>query len=251
MPLPTHISYLSAQFHNLTNPDRDANNNKPNKWTRVTKVAARASDDQDDHSDVDEQEMERSPRQFDYWVKQLRSRQGHGEYSKAMGLEYWLEMVDRKHRYGSNLLKYHKVWQDSDSQENFFYWLDDGAGKDADIEACPRQKLEEEQLHYLSREQRGKYLIDVGQDGLLHWHTNGKKVTTHVPDAEDESQNEGTAGKSETRNHMTDDLHNARGILQGAGHAVPAPLAKLIEKNQDKASWIFVGSTSKPKLQQC
>ena len=194
--------------------------------------------------------MERSPRDFDYWVHQLRARQGQGEYSKAMGLEYWLEMVDRKHRYGSNLLKYHKVWQDSSSQENFFYWLDEGEGKDEDLEGCSREKLEEQQLHYLSREQRGKYLIDVGQDGLLRWHTNGEKVTTHVPDEEHESKNDGTVGKSETRNHMTDDLHNARGILQGAGHAVPAPLAKLIEKNQDKASWIFVSFTSKAKLRQ-
>src|ERR1700761_6289826 len=100
---------LLAQFHNLTKPKRDGDGKGPTKWTRLTKVAARATDDQDDHSDVDEQEMERSPREFNYWVHQLRARQGQGEYSKAMGLEYWLEMVDRKHRYGSNLLKYHKV----------------------------------------------------------------------------------------------------------------------------------------------
>ena len=162
-----------------------------------------------------------------------------------MGLEYWLEMVDRKHRYGSNLLKYHKVWsQSSDTEENFFYWLDEGDGKSEDLEACSREKLESEQLEYLSRAERYEYLLEIGEDGLLRWATNGELVTTHGQDKDDDG-GEGVGGKTETRNHFTDDLHNARGILQGAGHTVPAPLAKMIEMNQDKAGWIFV-STLKP-----
>jgi hypothetical protein len=166
-----------------------------------------------------------------------------------MVLEYWLEMVDRKHRYGSNLLKYHKVWSESaETQENFFYWLDEGDGKREDLKECPREKLESQQLEYLSREERYEYLLDIGDDGLLRWAKSGEKVTTHGTNKDDgddgddgdAASEDGVGGKTETKNHFTDDLHNARGILQGAGHAVPTPLAKMIEKNQDKASWIFV-----------
>ena len=155
-----------------------------------------------------------------------------------MGLDYWLEMVDQKHRYGTNLLKYHGVWHEADTEENFFYWLDEGAGKSEDLEACPRDKLENQQLKYLSREQRYEYLIEVGKDGLLRWAKSGEKVTTHGPNKD--GPNDGTSGETESESHITDDLHNARGILQAAGHSVPAPLAKLIERNQEKATWIFV-----------
>lgn len=213
----------------------------------MTGIAARATNDENDDDESKEENWKTpSDESFDYYIKKLRSRQGQGEHSKTMGLDYWLEMVDRKHRYGTNLAKYHTVWQDADTQENFFYWLDEGDGKDQDLEECPRDKLDSQQLEYLSREERYKYQINVGNDGLLHWAKSGEKVTTHGPNKDDPTNanpsNDGTSGETETQNHMTDDLHNARGILQAAGQSVPAPLAKLIEKNQNKASWIFVRS---------
>ena len=35
--------------------------------------------------------------------------------AKMMGLDYFLEMVDHKHRYGSNLRRYHAEWKKADS----------------------------------------------------------------------------------------------------------------------------------------
>lgn len=204
----------------------------------MTAITARATNDErEDSEKTAKQDGHSTDDSFDYYLEKLRSEQGQ-KHSKTMGLDYWLEMVDRKHRYGTNLLKYHNVWSKSDTQENFFYWLDEGEGKHEDLEDMPRDKLEKQQLSYCSKEERYEYLIEVGDDGLLRWAKSGEKVTTHAP--EKGASNEGVSGQTETSNHVTDDLHNARGILKAAGHAVPAPLAKLIDMNQDKASWIFV-----------
>ena len=218
------------------------------RWTRLTGIASRVGDDGDDKDDS--KEPQDRDEAFEYYVKKLRAEKREGEHSKTMGLEYWLELVDRKHRYGTNLLKYHAVWKEADTTENFFYWLDEGDGVQQNLEACPRDKLDSQQLQYLTREERFPYRIDIdADDGLLRWAKNGEKVTTHGPDSADDTEpnanpaNKGTDGQTETTNHITDDLHNARGILQSAGHAVPAPLAKLIEMNQNKASWIYVSLT--------
>lgn len=74
-------------------------------------------------------------------------------------------MVDHKHRYGSNLRRYHVEWKKSDTQENFFYWLDYGEGKDLDLEDRPRSRLDSEFVRYLSREERQKYLVKIDKDG--------------------------------------------------------------------------------------
>jgi len=118
-----------------------------------------------------------------------------------MGAVYWLEMVDQKHRYGFNLLQYHKVWAKSDSDQNFFYWLDEGEGKNEDLEGTPRKTLEEKQVRYLTREERYEYLIDIHEDGLLYWAKSGEKVTTHGPDKE--GSNTGVGGTTQTTNHIT------------------------------------------------
>lgn len=98
--------------------------------------------------------------------------------SKAMDLQYFLEMMDLKHRHGSNLRKYHEYWKLTDSHENFFYWLDHGAGKDVELPACPRDKLEREQIRYLSREERLNYLVEVDETGKLRWAKNNELVWT-------------------------------------------------------------------------
>lgn len=228
---------VSVQFHNLTAAkSKDSERqHSTSKWKKGFGVANRAGDRNDHVDDAADDELgERaSERDFEYWKMRLLAEQGDEKYSRVMGLEYWLELVDRKHRYGTNLRKYHQAWQDSDAKENFFYWLDEGEGKGEDLEECSREKLESQTLSYLTREQRYEYLLEVGDDGLLRWAKNGEKVTTYDPKKDDQTE-------TETQNHMTDDLHNARGILQGAGHSVPLPLAKLIEMNQNKASWIFV-----------
>ena len=64
--------------------------------------------------------------------------------AKMMDLQYFLEMVDHKHRYGSNLRKYHNYWKTQDTSQNFFYWLDEGEGKDFEHPVRSRERLEKE-----------------------------------------------------------------------------------------------------------
>lgn len=56
------------------------------------------------------------------------------DYSLLLQTEHWLEACDSKHRYGSNLKPYFKVWLESDTQQSFFKWLDEGQGLHVDIE---------------------------------------------------------------------------------------------------------------------
>jgi hypothetical protein len=95
-----------------------------------------------------------------------------------MELQYFLELVDQKHRYGSNLRKYHNYWKTQDTNQSFFYWLDQGDGKKVDLPECSRERLDREQVRYLSREERLKYLVNIDKDGLLVWAKNGEKVWT-------------------------------------------------------------------------
>jgi hypothetical protein len=64
---------------------------------------------------------------------------------------------------------YFRKWQEADTQDNFFRWLDRGDGKDLDLEELPRAQLEKERITYLSAEQRLNYLVKVDKDGLLRW----------------------------------------------------------------------------------
>lgn len=41
--------------------------------------------------------------------------------AKQMEPQYWLEIVDDQHRYGSNLKYYHQRWNETDTSENFFF----------------------------------------------------------------------------------------------------------------------------------
>lgn len=95
-----------------------------------------------------------------------------------MDLQYFLEMVDHKHRYGSNLRQYHNHWKTLDTKQNFFYWLDQGEGKDFELENVSRARLEREQVRYLSREERLHYLVNIDDDGRLVWAKNGERITT-------------------------------------------------------------------------
>ena len=95
-----------------------------------------------------------------------------------MDLSYFLEMVDTKHRYGSNLRKYHAEWKTRATNENFFYWLDQGEGKDVEVEKCSRERLENMQVRYLGREERRYYEVVVDKDGKLCWRKDGVRVDT-------------------------------------------------------------------------
>ena len=95
-----------------------------------------------------------------------------------MDLSYFLEMVDMKHRYGSNLRKYHARWKEDDTNENFFYWLDRGEGKDVEVDKCSRERLENMQVRYLGKEDRRFYEVVVDKEGKLCWRKDGVRVDT-------------------------------------------------------------------------
>lgn len=144
----------------------------------MTQVARRAGADdlpsssEDDVSD----DPGYDPRTKDHKAQSQAERKRR---AKMMDLPYFLEMIDQKHRYGSSLRKYHKAWtKDDKTNQNFFYWLDYGDGKQVDLEECPREKLEREQVRYLSRQERLYYLVEVNAQGLLEWAKNGELVWT-------------------------------------------------------------------------
>ncbi|KAJ5223910.1 IQ calmodulin-binding motif protein [Penicillium chermesinum] len=99
--------------------------------------------------------------------------------AKMMDLQYFLEMVDTKHRHGSNLRAYHSIWKRSPSNQNFFYWLDYGDGVNAEAPNCSREQLEKDQVRYLSPEERLNYMVTVDEKGLFRWVKNGELVETN------------------------------------------------------------------------
>ncbi|CDO73493.1 hypothetical protein BN946_scf185013.g128 [Trametes cinnabarina] len=73
---------------------------------------------------------------------------------------------------------YHARWQQEDTDENFFKWLDRGGGKNLSLKECPRERLEKERITYLSPEQRLNYLVRIDSEGKLRWARNGELVDT-------------------------------------------------------------------------
>ncbi|KAI2789295.1 hypothetical protein POX_e07325 [Penicillium oxalicum] len=148
--------------------DRDGTNSVARKnWQRAVNVAIQATGNRD------------SP--VERIANDMPGRPGPGASvcpPKMMGLEYFLEMVDSKHRHGSNLRAYHAAWKESPSKENFFHWLDYGAGKDVELPQCSRQQLEKDQVRYLTSSERFNYLVKIDDAGLLRWAKNDELVET-------------------------------------------------------------------------
>ena len=146
------------------------------RWKRVGTIAKHAgSDDTSSESDIDPENEEEKAKLQKRKTEQKKERE---QYAKVMGLSYFLEMVDHKHRYGSNLRRYHAEWKKADTNENFFYWLDYGEGKDLDLEDRPRKRLDTECVRYLSREERQKYLVSIDNQGRFIWAKNGQPITS-------------------------------------------------------------------------
>lgn len=137
-------------------------------WQRAVSIALQAS--RDGGSSID-QEVHGHP------DDSIDSHTPTGPLT-TMGLEYFLEMVDSKHRHGSNLRAYHAAWKNSPSNENFFYWLDYGDGKEIELPQCTREQLEKDQVRYLSPEERFNYLVNIDEAGLLRWAKNNELVDT-------------------------------------------------------------------------
>lgn len=154
------------------------------KWRKVAIIAGRAAQDVDDEtsssdSDSDNNsQLSTSEKREQAHRKREKAKARRRKDARMMGLQYFLEMVDLKHRYGSNLRTYHEEWKKSDTKENFFYWLDYGEGRHLDMATCPRERLDREQVRYLSREERQYYVVQVDADGRLCWAKNGARIDT-------------------------------------------------------------------------
>ncbi|KAG8847235.1 hypothetical protein FRB91_011974 [Serendipita sp. 411] len=131
-------------------------------------------------------------------------------YTKALETQHWLELVDPKHRYGSNLkvVPIYNIssiliqrgpsfitrsgsmptqWTTfSGGKGNLVFFilsnvinrLDKGEGKDLSLPECSREQLESERIIFLSAEQRLNYLIKIDPDGKIRWDHNNEYVDT-------------------------------------------------------------------------
>ncbi|KAJ5780079.1 hypothetical protein N7457_005239 [Penicillium paradoxum] len=110
-------AFREAQWHQLYQPTgphvapgEDGFNQARRNWQRAVSVARRAGGD-DRISTVSHSPGTGSERS---------TEMTSGATAKMMDLQYFLEMVDLKHRHGSNLRWYHSYWRNSSSNENFF-----------------------------------------------------------------------------------------------------------------------------------
>ena len=163
-----------------TTKDKPRTTSSPAKgnWQRATQIVKRAEQEDGSASDSDVS-SEPGDDGLRKAVRKKDPAQVHkSKTAKMMDLQYFLELVDQKHRHGSNLRKYHAHWQQADTRQNFFYWLDQGDGKDLDLEECSRERLNKMQVRYLSRDERQNYMVKIDPEGMLIWAKNGERVWT-------------------------------------------------------------------------
>ncbi|RLN92311.1 hypothetical protein BBJ28_00008787 [Nothophytophthora sp. Chile5] len=78
----------------------------------------------------------------------------------------WLEVCDRKHRYGANLRAYYKEWKRQPTKPSFWEWLDD---ESIEVAGVPRTKLERETVLYCdTAAERQKFALSVLNGLIVH-----------------------------------------------------------------------------------
>ncbi|KAL6715984.1 hypothetical protein ACLMJK_006946 [Lecanora helva] len=179
-----------AQYRNITTPRPPSSHTSQNglnrttsearqNWSRIGNIARRAGADEESSASSPSDNDTSNPSQKEARRrKRLADKQERAKSAKMMDLSYFLEMVDTKHRYGSNLRKYHAEWKSRPTNQNLFYWLDHGDGKDVEVEKCSRERLENMQVRYLGREDRRYYEVIVDKEGKLCWRKDGVRVDT-------------------------------------------------------------------------
>ena len=249
-------------------------------WKKASMVARRAGHedlDSDSESSLSDVDSSLSPED------KARLREDHAsavaerrQAARVMGLQYFLEMVDSKHRYGSNLRMYHEEWKKSDSTQNYFFWLDYGDGKNIELDTCPRDRLEREQVRYLSREERQYYLVRVDDEGRLCWVKNGARIDTSeeyrdsihgivpqddpTPSFSDIRQlhpQDGSASDSDSSSsadsirsadraakYANPSLEESKGVKKVTHVSAATIFNQLLRKSVKKNTWIFVADTS-------
>ncbi|KAG8411453.1 hypothetical protein J3458_015511 [Metarhizium acridum] len=253
------------------------------KWKKASLVARRAGhDDSDSESDSDEGDLEGMTSEEKAAAKErrLKATAKRRQAARMLGLQYFLEMVDSKHRYGSNLRMYHEEWKKSDTKENFFYWLDYGEGKFIELDTCPRDRLEREQVRYLSREERQYYLVRVDAEGRLCWVKNGARIDTTEqfkdsihgvvplddptpaitptssqilhPQDNDDNDNASDSDSSDESKREADraakyadpGFDDSKGLKKVTHISASTIFNQLLRKSVKKNTWIFVADTS-------
>ncbi|KAL9088720.1 MAG: hypothetical protein Q9165_006029 [Trypethelium subeluteriae] len=276
----------SSRKHAAISPSTVADKSSPNSseryrsssdalqnWKKATTIAKHAGSD--DTSDTSGEEGMTESQLHEHRSKKRERKREREKWAKMMDLQYFLEMVDQKHRYGSNLRAYHAEWKKADTNENFFYWLDEGAGRNVELPTVSRERLDREQVRYLSREERQQYLVSVNKEGLLCWAKNGERISTTVefkdsvhgivdkndstptyreaaganhPDSSDDEDTESEAGSSvvshEGEHYVNHELEEAKGFRKVQHVSASTIMNHLLRKSVKPNSWIFVADTS-------
>ena len=245
------------------------------RWKTIGTIAKRAANDEDSSiaSDSGDEELNEEKRE-----QRRKRKEERRNAAMTMDLNYWLEMVDVRHRYGSNLRTYHQYWQKQDTKENFFYWLDYGEGRVVEVAGCPRERLDKERVRYLSKEERKAYLVTIDKDGRLCWAKNGARIDTTInfkdsiqgivpvdsdapayspleharsaQDEQDDSNSDSSSARSgdensqDAANHYGDDLKEAKGAKKVKHVTAATIFNKLLRSSVKKNTWIFVADTN-------
>ena len=104
-PQPAPNSTLSTDARRQNAKNGGHSTFAQQEWRRLLQVARRAEND--DISDSDEDETLSEAQRGEFRKQKRAEKKRREEYAKTMGLEYFLELVDEKHRYGSHLRAYH------------------------------------------------------------------------------------------------------------------------------------------------
>jgi len=244
----------------------------------VGNIARRAgADDPHDESEPDGEDGRED--QTEQRRKTGATKAEREKTAKMMDLQYFLEMVDQKHRYGSNLRAYHEQWKKSATHENFFHWLDKGEGRTYEHPTVSRERLNKERVRYLSREERLNYLVTIDKEGRLCWAKNGERIssTTAYKDSvngivpiDDPTPTYGPSGKIldgqsrtikrtsmssasssddseadvDAEHYVNEDLDRAKGLAKIKHVSAATILNHLLRSSVKPNSWIFVADTS-------
>ncbi len=142
------------------------------------------------------------------------------------------------------------------------------------MEACPRERLDREQVRYLSREERQYYIVKVDKEGRLCWAKNGARIDTtekwkdsihgivpaddptpafrpetgpHDDDTDsnlDSGASEAELERARAAKYATLGFDQAHGITKIKHMSAATIVDKLLRKSVKKNTWIFVADTN-------
>ncbi|RGP55780.1 hypothetical protein FSPOR_11986 [Fusarium sporotrichioides] len=271
-----------AQFRNATQPrprteldnaadkseeDHVAKHKSANareKWKKASAIARRAghddllsdSSESESSSDEDASPEERAAAR----ARREKATAARRHEARMMGIRYFLEMVDQKHRYGSNLCRYHEVWKRTDTHENFFYWLDYGEGRNVEIDGCPRDRLERERENRSDICLNGQRIDTTEQfkdslHGVVPLDDPTPAFNAAARSMDSQSQDYANSSSSESSmesereadraaKYATPGYDNSPGMHKVSQISASTIFNKMMRKSVRKNTWIFVADTN-------